>query len=217
MEKQALTVDTAAQTLWDYHHMHHALRPADCIFVLGNSDVRTADRAVELYEQGLAPLIMVTGGSGRYTKDLFVESEAAVFAERMVSRGVPSRIILQEDQSTNTGDNFVLGMRKLAELGHVPQSLIVVAKPYMERRAYATGMKQLHGVAMQMTSPEIAWQDYPTPELPRDKVINIMVGDLQRIIEYPKLGFQIEQDVPPGARAAMEYLIAQGYNQALIK
>ncbi len=212
-----MTIDQATQILWDYHHMHHELKPADCLFVLGNSDIRTADRAVELYDQGLAPLVLVTGGAGRFTKDMFTESEASVFAKRMVSKGVPARVILQEDRSTNTGDNFVMGMRRLAEMGYMAQSLIVVTKPYMERRAYATGMKQLAGVTMQMASPEISWEDYPTDELPRDKVINIMVGDLQRIIEYPKLGFQIEQDVPTEARAAMEYLIAQGYDQSLIK
>jgi uncharacterized SAM-binding protein YcdF (DUF218 family) len=212
-----MTVDEAIRALWGYHHMHHQLKPADCLFVLGNSDIRTADRAVELYEQGLAPLVLITGGAGRYTKDMFTESEASVFAQRMTLKGVPPRVIFQEDQSTNTGDNFVMGMKKLVRLGYAPGSLIVVTKPYMERRAYATGMKQLSGVTLQMASPTVAWEDYPTEELPRDKVINIMVGDLQRIIEYPKLGFQIEQDVPPEVRAAMEYLISQGYDQALIK
>jgi len=212
-----MTIDEASQLLWDYHHMHQDLKPAECLFVLGSSDVRTADRAVELYDQGLAPLVLVAGGAGRYTKNTFTQSEATVFAERMVSKGVPARIIIQENQSTNTGDNFTLGMKKLAKMGEVPRSIIVVTKPYMERRAYATGMKQLPNTTMRMASSVISWQDYPTPELPRDKVINVMVGDLQRIIEYPKKGFQIEQYVPEDVLEAMNYLVQQGYDEALIK
>jgi hypothetical protein len=44
-----------------------------------------------------------------------------------------------------------------------------------------------------------------------------LVGVLQRIKEYPKLGFQIEQDMPDEVWEAYEYLVAQGYINRLIK
>jgi uncharacterized SAM-binding protein YcdF (DUF218 family) len=212
-----MTIESAAQLLWDYHHLHDELKPAECLFVLGSSDISVADRAAELYGQGLAPLVLVAGGAGRYTKDVFAKSEADVFAERMIAQGVPEEAIVREDQSTNTGDNFVFGMKRLKAAGHNPGTIIAVTKPYMERRAYATAMKQLSGVSIQMASPTTSWANYPTAELPRDKIINIMVGDTQRVIEYPKLGFQIAQDVPGDVREAMDYLVAQGYDKSLIR
>jgi len=47
--------------------------------------------------------------------------------------------------------------------------------------------------------------------------IHALVGDLQRIKEYPKQGFQIEQDMPDEVWAAYEYLVAEGYTNRLIK
>src|SRR5262249_51757135 len=47
-------------------------------------------------------------------------------------------------------------------------------------------------------------------------VINIMVGDLQRIRIYPGRGFQIEQDIPDDVWQAFEKLIELGYDKHLI-
>ncbi|WP_315817220.1 hypothetical protein [Paraflavitalea speifideaquila] len=47
-----------AQTLWDYHHLHHVPERSDCIFVLGSHDKRVATRGAELYLQGWAPLLI---------------------------------------------------------------------------------------------------------------------------------------------------------------
>ena len=43
-----------------------------------------------------------------------------------------------------------------------------------------------------------------------------MVGDLQRIREYPKLGYQIEQEIPAKVWRAYEKLGAAGYDKHLI-
>lgn len=43
-----------------------------------------------------------------------------------------------------------------------------------------------------------------------------MVGDLQRIKEFPKLGFQIEQDIPSDVWEAFEALVARGYDKYLL-
>lgn len=44
-----------------------------------------------------------------------------------------------------------------------------------------------------------------------------MVGDLQRIKEYPAVGFQIPQDIPSDVWEAYEQLVALGYDEYLIK
>ena len=45
----------------------------------------------------------------------------------------------------------------------------------------------------------------------------MLVGDLQRIIEYPALGFAVPQDVPPQVRAAYQRLTVRGYDSRLLK
>lgn len=43
-----------------------------------------------------------------------------------------------------------------------------------------------------------------------------MVGDLIRIKEYPKLGFQIEQDIPDNVWEAGKELIKYGFNKYVL-
>ena len=43
-----------------------------------------------------------------------------------------------------------------------------------------------------------------------------MVGDLQRIREYPARGFQVAQDIPDDVWAAFETLVAAGFDRHLI-
>src|SRR3954453_1934767 len=96
-----------AKKLWDYHHMHHALEKADCIFVLGSHDLRVAERAAELYLEGWAPMIIFSGGLGNFTKEMWTETEADQFAAIAINMGVPQEAILVENKSTNTGENIL--------------------------------------------------------------------------------------------------------------
>ena len=42
-----MSIDDWARTVWDYHHVGHALEKADCIIVLGSHDTRVAERGAE--------------------------------------------------------------------------------------------------------------------------------------------------------------------------
>jgi uncharacterized SAM-binding protein YcdF (DUF218 family) len=129
---------------------------------------------------------------------------------------VPEEALITEPASTNTGENIVFSRRRLEELGLQPQSVMLVQKPYMERRAYATFRKFWPEIDPIVSSPPISFADYPTPQLPRDLVINLMIGDLQRIRHYPARGFQIEQEIPESIWQAAAELIARGYDRHLI-
>lgn len=210
-------IEDLARLIWDYHHLHHRLQPADLILALGSNDTRVADRAAELYLAGWAGTLIFSGGAGALTRDRFDRPEAEIFADIARDRGVPARAILIEPHSTNTGENIVFSRRLLAERGIEPKRIILVQKPYMERRAYATFKKIWPEPELIVTSPEISFENYPTADLPFDLVVNIMVGDLQRIRLYPGLGFQIEQEIPDEVWEAGQKLIALGYNRHLVK
>ena len=206
-----------AKKLWDYHHVNHTVEKAEFILVLGSHDLRVADRATELYFEGWAPRIIFSGGLGNFTKEMWTETEADKFAAIAIKMGVPKESILVENKSTNTGENILFTQQLLAQQNLEPQSFIVVQKPYMERRSYATFKKHWPDKKLIVTSPQISFEDYPTKEIPLERVINIMVGDLQRIIIYPAKGFQIYQEVPPDVRDAYEQLIALGFNKHMMR
>ena len=196
--------------------MNHALEKADCILALGSHDLRVGERAAELYLEGWAPLLIFSGGLGNLTKGLWTETEADQFAALAMRIGVPEKSILVENKSTNTGENILFTQRLLAERNLDPKTFILVQKPYMERRSYATFKKHWPDKKLIVTSPQISFKDYPTEEIPLEKVINIMVGDLQRIKFYPEKGFQISQEIPTDVWEAYEELLASGFNKHLM-
>ncbi len=115
-----------AQILWDYHHMNHRLAKSDCILALGSHDLRVAERAAELYLEGWAPLIIMSGGLGNFTREMWNVSEADQFAEIAIRKGVPAENILIENRSTNTGENILFTQQLLQQKELSPDSFIVV-------------------------------------------------------------------------------------------
>jgi uncharacterized SAM-binding protein YcdF (DUF218 family) len=209
-----------ALILWRYHQMNQRLVNADAILVLCSHDTAVAECGADLWLAGWAPLLIMSGGQGAITRRLWQEPEADLFARIAIERGVPSDRILIENASTNTGENVRFTRRLLADRGLHPASLIVVQKPYMERRSYATFRKRWPEMPVVVTSPRVSFDDYlrtySNAALSSDDVISIMVGDLQRIRLYPEKGFQIPQDIPADVWSAFEALVQAGYDRHLV-
>jgi uncharacterized SAM-binding protein YcdF (DUF218 family) len=215
MMTESHSTDALARTLWDYMLLGHELVPSDLILLLGSNDVRVAEHAAGLFVRGLAPLMVCSGNVGRLTATRFARSEADTFADVAVAKGVPREAILLETRSTNTGENVVFSRDLLEARGIHPRRIILVQKPYMERRAYATFLRRWPGPEVRVTSPPIPFDDYFTPDLPRDLVINILVGDVQRMKLYAERGFQVPQPMPGDVWAAFTELVARGFNAHL--
>ena len=141
--------------LWDYNNLDQPLKKSDCILVLGSHDIRVAQRGAELYLQGYAPLIIFSGGAGRLTEGLWDNSEAEIFAEEAIRLGVPKSSILIENKSSNTGENIEFTKILLAGRHIVLKNTILVHKPYMQRRSYATFKKIWPEVEALVTAPNI--------------------------------------------------------------
>jgi uncharacterized SAM-binding protein YcdF (DUF218 family) len=206
-------IDRAAKILWDYHKLNQPLRKADAIFVLGSHDIRVAEYAAELYLQGYAPLLILSGNGGKTTKEYFTKTEAETFADIALERGVPAEHILLEKEATNTGENVIFTKKLLDEHNLHPQSFVLIQKPYMERRTYATFKKVWPDVEFTVTSPPIPFDEYPNAGITKQRMYDNLVGDLYRIKVYPEKGFQIPQEIPPEVWQAYETLVASGYNK----
>ncbi|EEY98284.1 hypothetical protein VOA_002104 [Vibrio sp. RC586] len=198
------------EILWHYLQLHQQPEPADVILVLGSNDVRVAEHAAKLYHQGIAPRVLFSGGLGRFTQGVFQQTEAEIFAALAKEAGVPEKAILLETQSTNSGENILFSHHLLAQQAQPIQRILLVQKPYMERRAYATFMKQWPDTieSVQVTSSGVSFFDYLTSELTSDFVIDAMLGDFERIRDYPALGFQIVQTIPESVTQAYQTLLS---------
>lgn len=98
---------------------------------------RVAERAVDLFHSGLAPTLMFSGGRGNFTRN-WEETEAQKFSARAIEMGVPEAAIIVENESTNTGENIKFSYKMLQDRKVVPKSVILVQKPFMERRYVLT-------------------------------------------------------------------------------
>jgi uncharacterized SAM-binding protein YcdF (DUF218 family) len=213
-------IRSLAEKIWHYHRLHHELAKADAILVLCSHDKAVAERGAQLFLDGWAPLLIFSGGLGSITGRLWNEPEADQFARIAVAMGVPREKILIENRSTNTGENVLFTKQMLAARHVDVATFIVVQKPYMERRSYATFKKRWPEKELRVTSPQVSFDEYlgkySNDALSADDVVGIMVGDLQRIRLYPSKGFQIPQEIPEDVWRAYEELVHAGYNKYLI-
>jgi uncharacterized SAM-binding protein YcdF (DUF218 family) len=205
-----------AQLIWDYHQMHHELGSADVGVGLGSHDLGVATFAAELYKRGLFPTLVFTGANSRTTVARFPRGEAVHYREHAMTLGVPDANVLVEPRATNTGQNIALTRQLLADGGQVVESVLLISKPYMERRAFATCRKLWPDVEVICASEPIALADYIDNIGDPRLVIDMLVGDLQRVIEYPALGFAVEQEVPDEVRNVYERLVNAGYTSRLM-
>lgn len=209
-----------AKRLWDYHRLSQPVGAADVILGLGSYDGAVAEHGADLLIAGRGQWLLFSGGITR-RRDLlrspWTRTEAEEFRDIAIRRGAPAGRILLEPRSTNTGENFRFSIARLAELGIAHASIIVVTKPYMERRARATGRMHLGEVDFTMTSQPCSFEDYCLKRYDPELIINLMVGDFQRIALYPAMGFQAPEEIPDDVDAAFQRLVAAGFDRHLVR
>jgi uncharacterized SAM-binding protein YcdF (DUF218 family) len=97
---------------------------ADCIVVLGGGNWSRIPHAVELYQRGVAPVILVTG-----------HGDTADSVRMLLKAGVPESAILQEGESRSTRENATLSVPILREHGF--SNVVVTTSWYHSRRGLA--------------------------------------------------------------------------------
>lgn len=214
-------VQDAALTLWDYAHVGDVLQKSSLIFVCCSNDPRVAEHAADLFLAGWAPLLAFSGGVGRMTEGLYGGlSEARFFANIAIQRGVPAASIVIEERSTNSGENIDFTRALLVDRGYHVESVLLVQKPYMEKRAWATFKRRWPGCPVRVSSPAIGLREYAAPpSLPLALVLNALAGDVQRCRLYggPPRDFQVAVDVPEEAWGALAVLARHGFDEQLVR
>ncbi|RSS89977.1 YdcF family protein [Streptomyces sp. WAC05292] len=203
--------------LWDYHQMGHTARPCSVAIGLGSHDLGVADTAVDLYKQGMAPLLLFTGATSPTTRDRMPRGEAVHYQERAIELGVPRSAVLVEPRARNTGENIRFSRELLAGAGIGVTSILLISKPYEERRAYATARKLWPEVEIVSASSPMTLKEYVDVIGDARLVIDMLVGALQRLLIYPEQDFMISQPVPQEVLGAYERLCHAGFTSRLIR
>ena len=115
-------------------------QPHDFIIVLGcgvydNSVAspllaQRLDTAIELYNKGIAPVILM---SGDHREDDY--NEVGVMKAYAVDKGVPDNAIILDDYGLSTSDT----MRRAAEIFDIHDAVIVTQKYHLYRALYLAG------------------------------------------------------------------------------
>ncbi|MCC5031888.1 YdcF family protein [Streptomyces sp. WAC 00631] len=205
-----------ARLLWDYHHMRHEVRPCSVAIGLGSHDLGVADTTVDLYRRGMAPLIVFTGATSPTTRERMPRGEAVHYRERALELGVPSSAVLVEPRARNTGENIRFSRALLEDAGAEVSSVLLVSKPYEERRAYATARKLWPETEFVCASTPMSFEQYVESIHDVRMVLDMLVGALQRLLIYPEQGFMVPLPVPDDVTEAYERLCREGYVSRLI-
>lgn len=201
-----------AKRLWTYMSSMRAREPCDAVVVCCSYDLRVCDYACDLLKQGLAPQLVLTGRTGNWTRHLWSVPEAHVFRDRALANGIESSRIRLEEQSTNFGENIAFVRRLMPELRRVT----FVTKPNSVLRVVLTVPVQWPQVTAFVDSPPFAFPQDVSNVIGVFGVIHEMVGDLDRVLQYPSRGFQLAHRLPPSILSSWEALIAQGFRHHML-
>ena len=133
---------------------------ADFIVLLGGGKANRAQAVVELYRQGFAPRVIVSGGP---LIDYGIECSTALLALDDVRRmGLPTGVVVLSDEATSTWEEAQRVLVLLHQEG--VRSALIVTDPEHTRRARATYRHletdqsiELTFVAAEATFPTDRW------------------------------------------------------------
>jgi hypothetical protein len=208
---------TATQTLFDWLALrdpHPGIR-FDAVIGFGHFDLSIPRRCAELVREGCTRQIIFTGGIGAGTADLGCP-EADAFLEEL-ARDHPdlARQAIIENRSTNTGDNIRFTQELLRSidpaqpLGEGIRGVILVATPCRQRRVCLTWQKLVPEVAAWNAPPLTDYETLRSLYASKGEDIRRqLVGEYERIRDYPSRGWIAEDDIPQNIHEAARILAA---------
>ena len=158
---------------------------------------------------------MFAGGPGKITSSKFKKSEVEVYRDIAVQCGVPDEAILLETKSTNTGDNFRFSKRLLYQ--NQVKKILLVHYATSERRTLSVAKAILPEFDLIITSPELTFSSFLEQLRHSSEYfyseVSLLVGDIQRMIIYPQLGWQEEVEIPASIIHAYFFLNNKGFDK----
>ena len=118
--------------------------------------------------------------------------------------------------TSRTGENIIL-TRSVLDLKDVhPGSITLRTRPYQQRRAYASARIRWPEMEVVASPQSLDFRDYLKELGDSEWVLNMLVGDTQRIWVHASNGFSVPQPAPSEVMAAYQALVASGFTERLM-
>ncbi len=129
-------MEESIKIITEYIFLKQKLEQGDLIIVFGTRHKEASEKASELYHNGQAKKILVSGGKNRITH----KNEAEEMSQVLISLGVNVDDLIKEDRSTNSLENVLFSKKVISEkLGWDNiKKILVITKNYHIRRAIMT-------------------------------------------------------------------------------
>jgi len=160
-------------------------QPADVIIVLGaglREDgrpgpalTRRTRHAAALWHEGIAPLVLCTGGQSEY----YPRTEAAACREILLAAGLLDEAILTEERSRSTEENAIYSKRLLDDL-QLSRLVLVSDSYHMLRAGWLFGMQGI--------------ETYASP-VPADRIRGPLVYPYSLVREFIAFNWQLFKDI----------------------
>lgn len=112
------------------------ISPCDIILVPGGSHPQLAEKAVELYNQGMAEYVLFSGRANPNIPDF--PSEADYLKSLAVSLGIPSDRVICENKAAHTFENAEFSLTTISQMSVKAKKVILVCKAFHSRRVLST-------------------------------------------------------------------------------
>jgi uncharacterized SAM-binding protein YcdF (DUF218 family) len=195
----------SAEIVFNYLYLRdNAVEKSDLIIGFGHFDMNIPIQCGELYGSGFGDKILFTGGIGGGSADL-KRPEAVEFKSEVLSKYdfILEKNIIVEANSTNTGENILFSEKVLKGINdqfsftNGIQSIIAVASPYRQRRVCLTLRKLFPDIKIYNSPSETNFnKEIELFASKNQDFIELVQGEMERIIVYPNKGF-IDYEVIP--------------------
>ena len=203
--------------LWNYMKLDQRIEKSDLIIGCGCANLNIPLKCVQLFKEGYASKILFCGGLGKITKNIFKKPEALIYKEIAIKEGISEKDILTETESTNTGDNFKFSLNILSANNIKYDKIIIVHNKLSERRTLSAAQMFFSNKKLFITSPESTFEDFLNQIKKNPKkaynTISVMIGDIQRLIIFPQLGWQTPVEVPEEIIKLYKYFKKLGFTK----
>lgn len=164
------------QNAYEYLSEEDVPEISEYIFVFGAKTPFRPQKAVELYNRGLASKIIFSGKGPFYSNN--VETEATQYADIALEAGIPNHALIIEDASITIPDNVRRTLNMMDRLQMPCSSFILVNSPYTQRRGWCSWKKHLpDSVKVHRVNCETGDQFKPTTWYTTEVGLKVILGE----------------------------------------
>ena len=160
------------------------LVPCDAIVLLQGDGLFRVAKAIELFKNKIAPIIVYSGASDSYDNSC---ASFQLVLQYLEQNGVPTQAVIYEDKSQNTHEQAVEVINLCKTYGW--NSISIITSPYHQYRAYLTFLQEVKKQALNLLlfnapSKNLAWFSKTN----WGKRIDIIKIEFEKISEYTQYG-----------------------------